>query len=307
MFLNLTSNGKKKHGGVELFDQILFLRRRNIPSRWSWSWILQPRVNTSQKDWMGHPSTYSNTYPLARPEQPPHAAVIQYWTAQMMAINQPSGLKREAKTAQHKKANGNYGILQGVYCITSIVVPDKSWINRPREKQLVMFESFWDRRKRTRQSVAGGQIVSSILSIKGGHPPVLSTSSKHSSTTISNTIKQPFQSLSKLPSKSFKMQLTSIFTLIALTVAGVHAMPNGGGHPAPPPPPPPAPPAPPVINHQVNYCSSGAPYCCSPSSENGSGVGTTCVLSTTQCNSVSICCNNAANGAGSSAVSISSP
>lgn len=79
-------------------------------------------------------------------------------------------------------------------------------------------------------------------------------------------------------------------------------MPGGGGRP---PPPPPAPPAPPVINHQVNYCSSGAPYCCTASSENGSGVGTTCVLSTTQCNSVSICCNNAANS-GSSAVSISS-
>lgn len=44
-----------------------------------------------------------------------------------------------------------------------------------------------------------------------------------------------------------------------------------------------------------NYCSSGSPYCCEPNNQGG---GTTCVLSTTQCNAVSICCNNAQNGDG---------
>jgi hypothetical protein len=118
------------------------------------------------------------------------------------------------------------------------------------------------------------------------------------------------------------MQLTNILTILALTVVGAVAAPGGGGHQPPAPPPKPAPP---VINHQVvrllsilpnhvltyntyllllpsqNYCSSGAPYCCSPANENGQdgNGGTTCVLSTTQCNSVSICCNNAQNGGGS--------
>lgn len=120
------------------------------------------------------------------------------------------------------------------------------------------------------------------------------------------------------------MQITNVFTFIAIAIAGVSALPGypgGGGPPGGQHPPPP--PQPPVINHQVvriylllflitfetpsldadthqNYCSSGAPYCCSPNSEYGSSLqGTTCALSTTQCNSVSICCNNAANGGGS--------
>lgn len=41
-----------------------------------------------------------------------------------------------------------------------------------------------------------------------------------------------------------------------------------------------------------NYCSSGSPYCCSPSENQG----TTCQLSTTQCNTVAICCNNVQGG-----------
>jgi len=103
------------------------------------------------------------------------------------------------------------------------------------------------------------------------------------------------QKHNSLPQSSFSkhqliistMQLTNFFAILALTIVGASAAPGGYGSPPPPPPKP----SPPMINHQVNYCSSGSPYCCSPS--NGDS-GTTCVLSTTQCNSVSICCNNAA-------------
>jgi hypothetical protein len=63
-----------------------------------------------------------------------------------------------------------------------------------------------------------------------------------------NTIKEPNPPLLKKIKQSFKMQLTNVFTFIAIAIAGVSALPNGppGGHPQPPPPP-----QPPVINHQV--------------------------------------------------------
>ncbi|KAH6644322.1 hydrophobin 1 [Boeremia exigua] len=100
------------------------------------------------------------------------------------------------------------------------------------------------------------------------------------------------------------MQLTSIFAIFALTAVGVVAAPNRPAPPAKPAPPPK--PAPPVINNQANTCSSGSPYCCSPTvgdvKSGGTSSGTTCKLATTQCQSVSICCNNAQNGGGTASL-----
>lgn len=125
------------------------------------------------------------------------------------------------------------------------------------------------------------------------------------------------QSANQQTTTSFIMQLTNILAFLALTAVGAVAAP---GKPAPPPKPvAPPKPAPPVINNQVvrslqsfdnslpcaknahttpsqNYCSSGSPFCCSPTVDNDGKGGTTCKVSTTQCNSISICCNNAQNG-----------
>ncbi|KAJ4992840.1 hypothetical protein SVAN01_01544 [Stagonosporopsis vannaccii] len=97
------------------------------------------------------------------------------------------------------------------------------------------------------------------------------------------------------------MQLTNFLAVLTLTAVGAMAAPGAPtrNRPTPNRPQRPSKPAPPVINQQVNYCSSGDPYCCSPTNDNGgSGGGTTCKKSNTQCQSISICCNNAQNGDG---------
>jgi hypothetical protein len=50
---------------------------------------------------------------------------------------------------------------------------------------------------------------------------------------------------------SIKMQFTQIFTILAVVVAGVIAVPGGHG---PPPPPPPPPAKPTSVVQQVLYC-----------------------------------------------------
>jgi hypothetical protein len=58
------------------------------------------------------------------------------------------------------------------------------------------------------------------------------------------------------------MHFTSALIVAIVAVTGAQA-----GRPAPPAPPRPAPPSP-VFNTQSIQCSSGAPYCCSPSVSN---------------------------------------
>jgi hypothetical protein len=65
MFLNPTSNEKKKHGGVKLFDQNLFLRwlvrPGTFPADGAEVGSLSHELTTPQKDWMGHPSIPKHT------------------------------------------------------------------------------------------------------------------------------------------------------------------------------------------------------------------------------------------------------
>ncbi|KAN0086427.1 hypothetical protein V8E54_000115 [Elaphomyces granulatus] len=80
------------------------------------------------------------------------------------------------------------------------------------------------------------------------------------------------------------MQLTQIFTILAVAVAGVAAAP--GGH-APPPPPA----RPTSVVQQITCGGNSNPYCCSPSQAGGS-VCTGLEASSVNCNGITICCNN---------------
>ncbi|KAN0081990.1 hypothetical protein V8E54_003288 [Elaphomyces granulatus] len=82
------------------------------------------------------------------------------------------------------------------------------------------------------------------------------------------------------------MQLTQIFTILAVAVAGVVAVP--GGHQPPPPPPPSKPTS---VVQQITCGANSSPYCCSPSQSDGY----TCVGligSSVNCNGITICCND---------------
>ncbi|KAH8645934.1 hypothetical protein BGZ60DRAFT_570824 [Tricladium varicosporioides] len=90
------------------------------------------------------------------------------------------------------------------------------------------------------------------------------------------------------------MQLTNIFTILALTVVGAVATPP---HPTVTVTvTPPSPPQPTAISQTIS-CGGGTVFCCSPT---GNG-GATCIASLTQCNNIAICCQNAANGGSAAA------
>ncbi|KAN0081996.1 hypothetical protein V8E54_003294 [Elaphomyces granulatus] len=76
------------------------------------------------------------------------------------------------------------------------------------------------------------------------------------------------------------MQLTQIFTILAVAVASTAAAPDHK------PPPPPS-----VVQQQISCNGNSNPYCCSPNAS----AGYTCtglVGSSVNCNAITICCNN---------------
>ncbi|KAF2670211.1 hypothetical protein BT63DRAFT_424160 [Microthyrium microscopicum] len=95
------------------------------------------------------------------------------------------------------------------------------------------------------------------------------------------------------------MQLTQASIVAYLAFTGFAAA--AAAPPRPAAPAPPQRPTVPTYNVQNIQCSSGAPFCCSPTDQNSdnlfaqTGKGTTCSAmkgSSVQCNSVVVCCNN---------------
>ncbi|KAN0081998.1 hypothetical protein V8E54_003296 [Elaphomyces granulatus] len=86
------------------------------------------------------------------------------------------------------------------------------------------------------------------------------------------------------------MQLTQIFTILAVAVASVAAAPDHK------PPPPPS-----VVQQQISCNSNSNPYCCSPNASEGFDCSVL-VASSNNCNGITLCCNNNGGEQGCSSI-----